>query len=401
MRAFSLIAHDRIDSKLGAWSSTMSSCSSTLQSAKSSSNLCPPAVDDGDDKVLMTVDVCLKETSSAPYPEVKARVAELLASQQLRFGNAQLNFLSASHDGYLDQHVKSINLVCERANHPAIQEGTKLLFWQVEFAIYVFQLCAEGPADSEDSEDGISAYREFELPAREFHGLWESLIYDEAVKQRLVTYAATALYFSDRQVDQQLIAFNRTVLLHGPAGTGKTSLCKALAQHLSVRFQYRYRHAQLIEVNAHSLFSKYFSESGKLVGRLFARIQEQVEEKDTLVFVLIDEVESLTSARQSAVAGNEPADAIRAVNALLTQLDALKAHTNVMVLTTSNITEAIDLAFLDRADIKAFIGPPSWQARYEILRSCITELQAKSVLEGHFKALPPFAEAMATCVLQV
>ena len=73
----------------------------------------------------------------------------------------------------------------------------------------------------------------------------------------------------------------------------------------------RYKHSQLIEVNAHSLFSKYFSESGKLVSRLFAKIQEQVEDKDTLVFVLIDEVESLTAARQSAVSGNEPADAIR------------------------------------------------------------------------------------------
>lgn len=31
---------------------------------------------------------------------------------------------------------------------------------------------------------------------------------------------------------------------------------------------YRYRSAALVEVNAHSLFSKYFSESGKLVGVL-------------------------------------------------------------------------------------------------------------------------------------
>ena len=33
------------------------------------------------------------------------------------------------------------------------------------------------------------------------------------------------------------------------------------------------------------------------------------------------------------------------------------------VLTTSNITEAIDLAFVDRADIKAYIGNPNLQAR--------------------------------------
>lgn len=34
------------------------------------------------------------------------------------------------------------------------------------------------------------------------------------------------------------------------------------------------------------------------VSRLFARITEVVEEEDTLVFVLIDEVESLTAARK-------------------------------------------------------------------------------------------------------
>lgn len=94
----------------------------------------------------------------------------------------------------------------------------------MELAIHVFQLHAEGPTDSKDSSDGVSAFRKYELPARAFHGLWDSLICDLAIKQRLVTYAATALHFSDRQVDQQLVAFNRTLLLHGPAGTGKTSL---------------------------------------------------------------------------------------------------------------------------------------------------------------------------------
>ena len=36
------------------------------------------------------------------------------------------------------------------------------------------------------------------------------------------------------------------------------------------------------------------------------------------------QVESLTAARKSAMSGNEPSDAIRVVNALLTQLDAIK-----------------------------------------------------------------------------
>ncbi len=61
------------------------------------------------------------------------------------------------------------------------------------------------------------------------------------------------------------------------------------------------------------------------------------------------------------MSGSEPADAVRAVNAFLTALDSLKGFPNVMLLTTSNITEAIDVAFVDRADIKVYLGPPELQ----------------------------------------
>lgn len=48
-----------------------------------------------------------------------------------------------------------------------------------------------------------------------------------------------------------------------------------------------YSHARLLEINSHSLFSKWFSESGKLVQRLFDSITELVEEDDSFVVVLI------------------------------------------------------------------------------------------------------------------
>lgn len=156
-----------------------------------------------------------------------------------------------------------------------------------------------------------------------------------------------------RTIHQPNIQKNdRVILLHGPPGTGKTSLCKALAQKLSIRFNQRFPTTLLVEINAHSLFSKWFSESGKLVMALFRHIQELADDSENFLCILIDEVESLTAARKAAISGSEPSDAIRVVNALLTQIDELKAKENVILLTTSNITEAIDLAFVDRADMK-------------------------------------------------
>ena len=98
-------------------------------------------------------------------------------------------------------------------------------------------------------------------------------------------------------------------------------------------------------------------QSGKLVQKMFDQLHELLEDPKLFLFVLIDEVESLTMSRKESK--NEPSDGMRVVNALLTQIDQLKSYSNVLVLATSNLRNSIDDAFLDRADISFEVGLPS------------------------------------------
>ena len=163
-------------------------------------------------------------------------------------------------------------------------------------------------------------------------------------------------------------------------GTGKTSLCRALAHKLAIRLSHRFKCGTLLEIHSHSLYSKWFSTSGKLVSALFSMVRDMVEDDPhSLVCVLIDEVESLASSRNNS-SGSDPSDAMRAVNSLLTSLDRLRSFPNVLVLATTNITGFIDAAFLDRVDLKLRIDLPILRARYEILRSCVEELIRVGIL---------------------
>jgi len=59
--------------------------------------------------------------------------------------------------------------------------------------------------------------------------------------------------------------------------------------------------------------------------KLFQGIRDLLDDNESFVCVLIDEVESLTAARQSAMSGNDPSDAIR-VCCVIDELAASLAH---------------------------------------------------------------------------
>ncbi|EJW88409.1 hypothetical protein WUBG_00676, partial [Wuchereria bancrofti] len=211
------------------------------------------------------------------------------------------------------------------------------------------------------SESNTAGSLLWELPCCEFDGIWENLIFDDSIKDELLSYVYALVRLSEKNTNTTVLRVNRMILLHGPPGTGKTSLCRALAQKLAIRFSQKYKRIYFVEINSHGLFSKFFSESGKLIQSMFKQIEELAEDPKAFVFVLIDEVESLTIARSALLNRNEPTDAIRAVNAVLTQ--------------------SLDEAFTDRTDLSRFVGYPSANAVYAIFRSCIQEMQRIGIVE--------------------
>ncbi|KAJ3316922.1 Pachytene checkpoint protein 2 [Blyttiomyces sp. JEL0837] len=247
------------------------------------------------------VECCLKPTSTARIDTIRFHIDEFLRSRGSTVqAYSVINVSTLTGESpFLNEHVETLRISESSFGMGVVElQGVKLV-------VHVYQ-CVDSDEERNQLEqneepDSANASSCTSLPSRQMEGLWESLIFDDDILARLLNYVSFSLLFGERRVDPNIISFNKVVLLHGPPGTGKTSLCRALAQKLSIRFTDRFSYFTMVEINAHSLFSKFFSESGKLVLKMFQSIKELTSDPETFVVVLIDEVESLTAALQELI----------------------------------------------------------------------------------------------------
>ncbi|KAK6509102.1 Pachytene checkpoint protein 2 [Arthrobotrys musiformis] len=114
-----------------------------------------------------------------------------------------------------------------------------------------------------------------ELPSVDLAASWDQLFFEPDIKPTLLRFVTSILIFSDRGVSLDCVSWSRIILLHGGAGSGKTTLCRALAQKIAMRSFSKFNRTVLLEINTKTLLSRWFTESSKLVDGLFDWIHTQ------------------------------------------------------------------------------------------------------------------------------
>jgi proteasome regulatory subunit len=144
------------------------------------------------------------------------------------------------------------------------------------------------------------------------------------------------------------------VLLHGPPGTGKTMLAKAVANETDATF---------IRMAGSELVQKFIGEGARLVRDLF----ELAEEREPAV-IFIDEIDAIASKRTDSKTSGD-AEVQRTMMQLLSEMDGFEDRGEVRIIAATNRFDMLDRAILrpGRFDRLIEVPEPDQDGRERIL----------------------------------
>ena len=144
------------------------------------------------------------------------------------------------------------------------------------------------------------------------------------------------------------------VLLHGPPGTGKTMLAKAVANETNATF---------IKMAGSELVQKFIGEGAKLVRDLFELANEH---EPAIIF--IDEIDAIAAKRTESKTSGD-AEVQRTMMQLLSEMDGFEDRGEIRIIAATNRFDMLDRAILrpGRFDRLIEVPKPDWDGRSRIL----------------------------------
>jgi proteasome regulatory subunit len=164
------------------------------------------------------------------------------------------------------------------------------------------------------------------------------------------------------------------VLLHGPPGTGKTMLAKAVANETDATF---------IKMAGSELVQKFIGEGAKLVRDLF----ELAAEREPAI-IFIDEIDAIASKRTESKTSGD-AEVQRTMMQLLSEMDGFEDRGEIRIIAATNRFDMLDRAILrpGRFDRLIEVPEPEHAGRQQILTIHTREMNlANSVDLEHWAA---------------
>ena len=145
------------------------------------------------------------------------------------------------------------------------------------------------------------------------------------------------------------------VLLHGPPGTGKTILAKAVAQSTDATF---------LRVVGSEFVQKYIGEGARLVRELF-----ELAKSKSPAIIFIDELDAIGARRMDGATSGDR-EVQRTLMQILAEMDGFDARGEVKLIAATNRLDMLDPALLrpGRFDRIIEIPMPGREAREAILK---------------------------------
>jgi AAA+ superfamily predicted ATPase len=211
------------------------------------------------------------------------------------------------------------------------------------------------------------------LPADHHNGPWDHIITPPGVKERLLNHALLTLLHGPALATMAGLPHG-LIILSGPPGTGKTTLARGLAQTAALAVANRGA-TTYVEIDPHAFPSELLGESQRNITQLMTDTIPELAARRPHTVVLVDEVESFAVRRSAASFSANPVDVHRATDALLAGIDAVATDLpRVLFVATTNFADAVDEAFVSRADLVLTLSLPDSATIGQIVRHSLLEL---------------------------